>query len=498
MHSGGEYTVTAMDGPQSSSEDSGGDGFPQGDRAVVHRAASDRRAELRGNLRYGFYDTACFSVMVGAGETYLAAFVLALQMGEVTAGLITSLPMLAGAAMQLVSPIMVRRMQSHRRWVVANATVQACSFLPLVTAALAGSIPVVALFAAAAIYWGSGMATGPAWNTWIGTLVPQRIRAHYFGKRSRVAHLAVLVGIITAGLILHEMADTDRALLAFAIVFAAAGLARGISAMFLAKHTEPVPPDQHHRLVPARELVTRLRRGGDGRLLLYMLAVQTAVQVSGPYFTPYMLSNLRMSYFHYLLLIGTAYSARILMVPRWGALARRVSTMRVLWISGLGIVPLSSLWLVSQNLTFLFFVQLASGTLWGAYELATLLLLFETIAERERTSVLTTFNLANAAATVVGSTLGGWLLHQLGTDRAAYLTIFALSGCLRVFTIALLVPAVRAFRFESLPAAPTPVPTRVVSVRPEFADSERPILPGLPEPVGVSDVLEPPLNADGR
>jgi MFS family permease len=446
------------------------------------RIPRPRIAELRSNLRCGWIDGTCFSLMVGSGETYLAAFVLALNMGEVTAGLITSLPMLAGAVMQLVSPAMVRRLGSHRLWVVINAAIQAASFIPLVTAAIIGSIPEWALFAVAAIYWGSGMATGPAWNTWIGTLVPQRIRAHYFGRRSRAAHIAVLVGIVGGGIVLHEFAEAHRTLIAFAIVFATAGIARFVSAHFLARHTEPIKPDQRHRMVPARELLARFRHKPDGRLLLYMLAVQTAVQVSGPYFTPFMLGNMKMTYFNYLLLIATAYCARILLVPRWGAVARRVGTMRVLWVAGTALIPLSSLWLISQNITFLFCVQLASGTIWGAYELATLLLLFETIAEEERTSVLTTFNLANAAATVIGSTIGGSLLHALGTDRTAYLTIFGLSGCLRLMTISLLIPAVRSFKPRDLPQRPIPVPTRVVSVRPEFADSERPILPGLPEP----------------
>jgi len=36
----------------------------------------------------------------------------------VAAGLITTLPLLAGALLQLVSPAGVRRIGSHRRWVV--------------------------------------------------------------------------------------------------------------------------------------------------------------------------------------------------------------------------------------------------------------------------------------------------------------------------------------------------------------------------------------------
>lgn len=443
-----------------------------------------RVAELRPNLRYGYIDGAFFSLMVGCGETYLAAFVLALSMGEVTAGLITSIPMLAGAVMQLVSPIMVRRFRSHRRWVIVSAAIQAASFIPLVAAAIVGHIPTIAVFALAAIYWGSGMATGPAWNTWMSGVVPARLRAHYFARRSRAAQVAVLLGVVGGGIALQFSASHDQALLAFALLFAVAGISRGISAYYLARQTEPIPPDDEQRMVPARELLSRFRHRHDGRLLLYMLAVQTAVQVSGPYFTPFMLGQLKMTYGQYLLLIATAYSARILMLPWLGAMVRRTGSLRVLWFSGLAIIPLSALWLVSPSITWLFFVQLTAGAVWAAYELATLLLLFETIAPEERTSVLTTFNLANATATVAGSAIGGLLLYAMGTDHTAYLTIFALSAVLRAATVLLLIPAVRSIKPGDLPREPIPVPTRIVSVRPEFGDTDRPILPGLPGPSG--------------
>jgi hypothetical protein len=55
-------------------------------------------------------------------------------MGEVVAGLIACVPLLAGAILQLVSPYGVRTLGSYRRWVSACAAVQAASFIPLVVA----------------------------------------------------------------------------------------------------------------------------------------------------------------------------------------------------------------------------------------------------------------------------------------------------------------------------------------------------------------------------
>src|SRR5215831_21338755 len=78
------------------------------------------RAEtLRSDLRQMTADGVFFSVMVGLGEAYVPAFALALGQGATAAGLLATLPLLAGACFQLVTPVAVRWLRSYRRWVVA-------------------------------------------------------------------------------------------------------------------------------------------------------------------------------------------------------------------------------------------------------------------------------------------------------------------------------------------------------------------------------------------
>lgn len=444
-------------------------------------SAGQRATELHANLRRIYLDAIAFSVMVGCGETYLAAFVLALGEGELASGLVSGIPMLAGAVLQLISPSAIRRLGSHRKWIVMCAFVQAASFLPLVYAAIVQTMPLAMVFLVASLYWASGMATGPAWNTWAGTLVPRPIRARYFARRSRVAHFAVLLGVVGGGVTLQVGASHGKPLTAFAILFLVAGVCRFISTGLLASQTEPQPPDDEHRVVPMREMLSRVRHGHDGRLLVFLLAMQTAVQISGPYFTPFMLGQMKMSYATYLLLIATSYSARIAILPMLGGLVRRVGPLRVLQWAGMGVIPLSALWIISDSIWYLLLVQLVAGAIWAAYELASFLMLFETIPEEERTSVLTTFNLANAIATVGGALLGGALLAALGTNREAYFVLFGISGIVRLCTIPLMRFAIRGQPEPVLRSKSVEVPTRVVAVRPNLGAIEGPILPGLPE-----------------
>ena len=437
-----------------------------------------RPTQLRSDLRAMSADASAFSVMVGIGETYLPAFALAVGVGEVAAGLLASVPPLAGAVLQLASPAAVRQLGSHRRWVVVCAVTQALSFVPLIVAALAGAIPTLLIFLVATLYWGSGMGTGPAWNTWVGTIVPSRLRAGYFSRRTRITQIGVLGGLLLGGTVLQAGTEMGQRLHAFAVLFLGAAACRVASARLLAATSEPIPLPENYRRVPAAEVLGRLvRRSQEGRLLLYLLSVQTAVNLSAPYFTPYMLGQLRLSYVGYMVLVAASFGAKILMLPFLGALARRFGARHLLWVGGLGIIPLASLWIVSDWYPYLLGVQCVAGTAWGAYELATFLLVFETIREEERTSVLTTFNLANALAMVAGSLLGGWLLAHLGEHRSAYWGIFGLSSLARAATVLFLV------RVPTPTLAAVPVAIRTVAVRPSAGSIDRPILPSIPKSV---------------
>jgi len=254
--------------------------------------AAAREADLRAMVR----DAVAFSLMVGVGETYVPAFVLAAGHGAVAAGLVATLPMLAGAVFQLVTPVASRRLGSYRRWVVACARLQALAFVPLVGAALSGALPLPWIFAASAAYWGFGMATGPAWNAWASALVPPERRARFFAHRSRLAQMALFAGITLGGVALDHSAGHGHALTTFGALFAAALVFRWISAAQLARQSEPAGLAAGQRVLSLGEVLASLRRGDAGRLLLYLLGMQVAVQVAAPFFTPFMLGHLKLSY----------------------------------------------------------------------------------------------------------------------------------------------------------------------------------------------------------
>jgi len=425
---------------------------------------------LERDLRAMTADGVAFSGMVALGETYVPAFALAAGLGEVVAGLVATVPMLAGACLQMVTPAAVRYLGSYRRWVVLCARLQALSFVPLIVGAAMGKVGLLWVGVATVAYWAFGMSTSPAWNAWVTSLVPSEIRAGFFARRARAAQAALFVALVAGGLALEYGRTHGVELAVFAALFAAAMTSRLISSGFLAAQSEAPGLAASHQSLGAASVWERLRSAGSVRVLTYLIAMKAVTHIAAPYFTPYMLGPLDLSYGRFMTLIAASFAARVAVLPLLGRLAHHRGARSVLWLGGVGIVPLPVLWLVSHDFYYLLALQLFAGTAWVAIELATTLSFFEGIPESDRASVLSVFNLANAAAIATGALAGAQLFTWLDGSAAGYAWLFAISSAGRLLTLALLRRTPAAARI------PEGLRMRTLAVRPSGVAVQRPIL----------------------
>jgi MFS family permease len=422
-----------------------------------------RRVPPREDLAASIGDAAGVSMMIGLGETYFAAFALALGTGETFAGLVATVPMLAGATLQLATPRFLQRASSYKKWVVACVSLQAAALLLMPLAALfVGGAAAAMIFFAAAIYWAASQASGPAWNTWIEEIVPRRLRARFFAFRSRISQACTLLGFAVGGIALQFGTSNGWLLAAFIGIFLTGSACRFLSAWFLSRHSEPSRGRYQARQVSMRDFFLRARAGVGTPLVFYLLAMQAAVQISGPYFAPYMLAEQNLSYLSYMILVGIGYFGKVVAMPWWGRVAHNAGAPRLLWIGGTSIVPIAALWLaadwfapwqttyhfqvgnwqiachVSAEFIYIGLVQLTSGIVWAAYELGMLLMFFEAIPRQDRACVLTYYNFGNAAAHVVGGLIGALILQIGQESHLAYMAVFAGSSLVRLCTVPLL------------------------------------------------------------
>ena len=478
------------------------------------------RSSPRADIYASIADAAGYSTMVGIGETYIVPFALAVGAGKTAGGLAATLPMLAGATLQLLSPLLVRRLGSHRLWVASCVFLQAISLLLLPMAiwlapesrnSNVSGFPasVCWIYLAATLYWFSGLSGGPAWNTWIETIIPKRVRMNFFACRSRTGQAFTLLGFAIGGLALHWAKGNNVLLPAFCCILLTAAASRIISGIALLWQSEPQRGKINDRHVPLKQLFASTAKNG-GTLVWYLLAMQMAVQISGPYFNPYLIRDQGISYFDYMLMIGLGFVGKVLATPFWGRVAQRAGAKRLLWIGGIAIIPVASFWVISDYFSawqwtmpftlpgstenwvvsgefiYLCVVQLISGVTWAAYELAMLLMFFEAIPRQDRTSMLTFYNWGNAAAMVIGSFLGAAVLSLMNESHVAFLTVFGLSSVARLMTVGLL------FWAPDLRLHKSPPIIEPLGIGPTRAQLDQPVLVTLP------DVAAPELLKSNR
>jgi MFS family permease len=397
-----------------------------------------RSTALRPNLRASVYDAGAYGFMVGAGEAYITAFALAIGLGEVASGVTSSVPMLCGGVLQLLSLYALPRFGSYKRWIVTGVALQAAVFVPLIIAAVCGSIAAWAFFILISCYWGFGLASAPAWNAWISHIVPNKVRSRYFARRTRVIQIATLIGFLGGGCWLGYMKEANLLLAGYAILFSLALMSRVASAFFLDQHQTSASDD----FAPPR--TTSLWRTWSSvspkarYLIAYLVAMTVFIQFSGPYFVPFMMKQIGFSYLAFVSILASALIARAFSMSLWGKVARKYGSQRLLWIGGLGLLPLSTLWIFSDSWAWLVFVQALSGFLWSAYELAFFLMFLDYIPQRRRADMLSIYYLANSIAHCCGALAGGWWIAWQGTNIAAYHGVFIISAIGRVGCLLLL------------------------------------------------------------
>ena len=381
-------------------------------------------------------DGATYCLMVGASETYFSALALALGKGSVLAGLAATMPNLAGSLLQLASPAGLRRVGSPRRWIQGCAVLQSLSLLGLVTGAIAGSMPTWLMFACLTGYWTAALGAGPAWNTWVAHLFPSRLRARYFAVRSRLCNLLQLAAMLASGGMLWLSERGQWPLWGFALVLLAAAACRTGSVVYLQRQGDVKLEAADIRPLAWRTLPRRLTIG-DLRILLYLAGFQGALNVAGPFITPWMIDHLAMDKLRFTMCVAVVFISKSLTMPLVSRLVRRFGTSRVMAVSGAGTAITITLMAAVPHLGWILLMQAIFGACMAGWDLAAFLLLFERLRHEERTALMSLYMTMNCAAIAAGSLLGGLALEWCGSWPHAYALVFGLSGALRLTALLL-------------------------------------------------------------
>lgn len=421
-------------------------------------------------LRFSVAEGALWAVMVGASESYLGALAVELGHKDLALALLVTVPLLAGALAQVAAPALTRWAGSRKRVVVACAGLQALVHVGFFAVAHYELRSFWVLLLAKVLYWLTGMAIGPAWNAWMGSLTRTIHRGRYFSSRSAIVQASLLLAYAGAGLLLESGRRAGDLLPMFSALHLVALGARLVSTAGLWLQADPYA----HEDKRDGELLARMKqavRQSKWRIAIFVVVFYFGANVGIPFFTPHMLRVLKMDFHDFMLVSAVSVASKAITFPLWSRLADRVGLRAALFLATLGVASISILWASATSVRDIMIIQAISGVSWAGFEFASFQLLLRSARDEHRIAFFALSTSATGVAQVTGSLFGTWLLSAF---PLGYEVVFVASGFGRALPLFLLLsPMVAGLSRGELPK----VFFRVISVRPDGGAVRTPIVP---------------------
>jgi MFS family permease len=389
--------------------------------------------QVNKSLRNSLFDGSAYSVMLGLTQNYITPYALTMKATTQQIGLLTSVPNFTMAAAQFVAPALSERLGSRKGFILPMVLMHALMWLPILL------IPY--LFQTQQVWWliafvtlstAFDAASNPAWGSMMADLVPSQMRGRFFGLRNRITAFVSMAFSYAAGGILHLL--TGNADLAFTIIFIGAIASRLVSFYFLSKMYEPLSPVTDRR---GHDSVLKIARGlfstNIGMFIMLCALMNFSATVAGPFFSPYMLIDLRMNYIVYTALNSVAGLATVGFMTWWGKRIDRAGSIKVLKITSLFVpfVPIG--WALYGGLWWLAVMQIFSGFAWAGFQLASGVFIFDATPAQNRTRYIALYNCLMYLGVSLGSLTGGVVAPHLPPVMGSYFpTIFIVSGVARL------------------------------------------------------------------
>ncbi len=273
------------------------------------------------------------AMTVFTSGAFLVALALILGANNLQIGFLAALPTVV-QLFQLVSIWLVHKYNNRRAIAVL------CSFLARAPLLLIGtllllfsfSVTIEVLIFLLFFYYLFGSIAGPSWNSWMKDLVPEKSLGSYFSRRSRFNQmLNVALSILTA-LTLDYIKNNqpDFQLYAYAGMFTLAGIIGLSGAIILSRAPEP-------EAAPLRDNVFKLIRRplkdrNFRKLLIFNSAWTFAINIGTPFFTVFLLKQMRFSLSYIIILGIISQISSIFTIRLWGTFTDRYSNKTIIAI----------------------------------------------------------------------------------------------------------------------------------------------------------------------
>jgi len=386
---------------------------------------------IRKSLKVSFWDGVFASGMNGLITDYITPYALFLKATTLQIGFLTAFPNLSSALVQLVTPELTEKLKSRRKVINLFVFLHLLMFIPIMLIPyLFKWQPALFLIIFITLFSSFNALAGPAWASLLSEYVPYKSRGKYFGWRNKIFGIVTVVFAFVSGFILHNF--RNNLLRGFLIIFGMAFVFRFISWYFLIQMYEPTFRLKKEAYFSFLDFVKRLRVSNFAKFVIFVSSLNFCVNLAAPFFSVFMLRDLKFNYIIYTILVTTVPIFHILTIDRWGKLADRIGNLKILKITSLFIASLPLFWIINQNPFFLILIQALSGFAWSGFGLCATNFIYDAVSPEKRTRCIAYFNVFSGTASCLGALLGGFLINFLPSlFNYKILSLFLISSALR-------------------------------------------------------------------
>jgi MFS family permease len=190
------------------------------------------------------------------------------------------------------------------------------------------------------VSWSVGNATGPAWISWMGDVIPRRIRGRYFGVRNRIGQIIGVLTTIGVGYLLDraeraEVVAPGTVLKVTSIMLAVAGVVGVLDIQLFHGVRDDHRPDPANAPQSVYAFLQPFRDRHFRPFLAFTFTINLAVGFMGQYVWLFALYVVGMGNKQANLLIAAfPLVMALISYPLWGRLMDRLGRKPVLVISG--------------------------------------------------------------------------------------------------------------------------------------------------------------------
>lgn len=418
------------------------------------------KRQVRQGLDNGIKDGVFTGAATGIVNTYLTPYALALGASAAQIGLLSALPQFASTVLQPLAGSMVEHSGSMKKMCRALVLLSRLAMIPVIWVAFERKFDAFSLLLVfVSISTALASFARIAWVSWMGSIVPEKIRGMYFGKRNMFIGMSSLVVTLAAGWFLG-FTDT---LAGFAVIFSVALMLFFWGYGYLMRMPEPVNSPapakgskrnnrNHTLLLNPFEFLSSMKKANFRRFMTYVIFFDFSVFLASPFFTVYMISELKIGYSWFAVVTAASALSAILSQRYWGKLSDRYGDRTVMAICSAlaSMVPL--LFVFSRDPSVLILVNIFSGFAWSGLDLVIFNFLLDSSPPEKRPLFVSNYQFFDGIAIAGGSVAGSIIVSVLGAGIfgfSAVAAVFVLAAFLRaVFTITL-IPRIKEERANS-------------------------------------------------